>query len=37
MSCLQHHQLAGAREGLRTHAAQLVVPPQESGRQEGKV
>lgn len=30
MSCLQHHQLPGAREGVGTDAAQLLVSSQKS-------
>lgn len=29
MSCLQHHQLTGTHEGIRTDAAQLLVPSEE--------
>lgn len=37
MSCLQHHQLTGTHEGVRTDAAQLLVPSEEPEEGEARV
>lgn len=35
LSCLQNHQLTGTQEGAGADGGQLLVPPEDSGREEG--